>query len=112
VAVQTTDRRMTLYAKTYSEDHGDRIYERMLALWNGRSPERVIPRPLGYSARMLWLEEVPGESMESRFEPTAARAVAALHRQDVPGLPLSDRSSRLQKLAEVWNSARAAGLES
>jgi len=112
VAVTTAARRMNLYAKTYSEDRGNRIHEQLEALWRGRSPDLRIPRPLSYDARTLWLEEMPGDSMESRFEPAAASAVAALHRQDLPALPLSDRPSRLQKLAEVWNNARVAGLES
>jgi aminoglycoside phosphotransferase (APT) family kinase protein len=50
--------------------------------------------------------------MEICFQPApGARAVAALHQQDLAGLPRSDKPALLGQLADIRADAGAAGLE-
>ena len=46
VIVQTDRRRTVLYAKTYAEDQGEHIYQRLVALSGCRASGLVVPRPL------------------------------------------------------------------
>jgi Phosphotransferase enzyme family len=101
-----------LYAKTYAEEQGERIYQRLVALSGCGASGLVVPRPLAYSGRTLWLEQIPGQSMAVCFQPVpGARAVAALHQHDLAGLPRSDKPALLRQLAEIRADAVATGLQ-
>jgi hypothetical protein len=103
IAVQPADGRPRhiFYGKTYSDDKGWRTWRNMNALWNSDSHGRGtlrMARPMLYEAEhlALWQSEVCGPTL-AKFEAsgpefipllqTAGRAVAALHRTPVPGLP-------------------------
>jgi len=82
----------SLYVRSYSDDQGQRIYDRMLRLheFAEEAIDLIVARPLVYLAdkQLLFVENLPGVPLLESFNESqtlsgceaSARALAALHR--------------------------------
>ena len=122
----TTAGLRTLYGKTYSDDRGLRVWERLRNLY---SRGCVMPEPLGYSPaiRTVWQESFGGESLaslvgspeEAALLRGAASRLRFLHESGIPCSPrltLRERhvelAAKMAKLAAIAPAAerRIGGL--
>lgn len=113
VSMRVSGRQIALYAKAYLGDEGERTYEVMTALHNADSADLVVPKPIQYSAGILWQEEIEGTEADLDFDSEAcARALAALHRTFLPDLEQRTKADLLRRTEEARLQVRTAGLAS
>lgn len=78
---------LSLYAKVYPDDQGERTWRNMRELWGRSRRDLLVARPVAYQAdtRTLWQEAISGVMAVEMA--ACARALAELHATSLPGLP-------------------------
>ncbi|HZP88676.1 MAG TPA: aminoglycoside phosphotransferase family protein [Burkholderiales bacterium] len=105
---ESSGRERVLFAKTFRDDRGQVIFDRMLQLWAQgitRGAGAYVPLPIEYDGdtRTLWQHGVPGPRALASIDDTgfahvlhaAMRTLGLLHTSKLEALPWADRASLL-----------------